>query len=392
MALGGFIATKFTWSGGRTGSIQENCEYVLQNMIDKLINLNQGWSLNAEHGEIGIFSNMCGNDFDKKTVVGSLLDHTTGAQLFLSYCASSSSSSSFNTDDFFPSQYQNQKIPGYVSGLTLVMGATPGQFTFEKNLQDTTNLSFTVTPSAETTVVFSSSSTTQVANATDSFAYENAVNTLYSYTWVVRQAVIFLVARSSTWSTTVIKCVVCGPLLGAQSYVGEPYTNLAVIKLSADINIGGGKGGERDAPPNEAINSESSNVFACTLEQAKTHKYIRGFFHRNTTDIKRVTSGDFTDGGYLYADAYSVSSEIQDTSILGRIVPIACGICSTNPAVYGVVPGDGFKGFLNTEILGYTTRGVYMKGQVFDDGKRIYLGGGVVMGWDPSNSVNIFEN
>jgi hypothetical protein len=55
---------------------------------------------------------------------------------------------------------------------------------------------------------------------------------------------------------------------------------------------------------------------------------------------------------------------------------------------YGIVPGNSFKGYLDTDFF----RTVYVGFQfdaLFDSGKFIYAGGGWAIGWDPSNSITI---
>lgn len=55
---------------------------------------------------------------------------------------------------------------------------------------------------------------------------------------------------------------------------------------------------------------------------------------------------------------------------------------------YGVVPGNCFKGYLDTDLV----RAVYCGfpyDTKFDGGNFIYAGGGIALGWDPSNSIGL---
>lgn len=55
---------------------------------------------------------------------------------------------------------------------------------------------------------------------------------------------------------------------------------------------------------------------------------------------------------------------------------------------YGVVPGNCFKGYLDTDLV----RAVYYGfpyDTKFDGGNFIYAGGGIALGWDPENTIGL---
>lgn len=65
---------------------------------------------------------------------------------------------------------------------------------------------------------------------------------------------------------------------------------------------------------------------------------------------------------------------------------ILIGVTTNDSQTYGVVPGNGYKGWLDTDFI----RGIYY-GLPYNTslvgGKFIHLGGGLAIGWDPSNTV-----
>ena len=88
---------------------------------------------------------------------------------------------------------------------------------------------------------------------------------------------------------------------------------------------------------------------------------------------------------------YYVSSGLRTQSVTsGKTAFCALLIShSTDDAGnYGVVPGNCFKGYLDTDFF----RNVYYGFQydtLFDGGNFIYAGGGIALGWDPSNTITL---
>jgi hypothetical protein len=75
----------------------------------------------------------------------------------------------------------------------------------------------------------------------------------------------------------------------------------------------------------------------------------------------------------------------------GRWVPLEAYLTSSDPSLYGIVSGDGFKGYLDTDFIRCVTRNTYSKGQTFGTNSEfIYLGGGIAIGWDSTNTVSLF--
>ncbi len=66
--------------------------------------------------------------------------------------------------------------------------------------------------------------------------------------------------------------------------------------------------------------------------------------------------------------------------------PILVAVTTDDAQTYGVVPGNGYKGYLDTDFL----RGIYFGfpyNALLENGNFLSLGGGLAIGWDPSNTV-----
>ena len=100
---------------------------------------------------------------------------------------------------------------------------------------------------------------------------------------------------------------------------------------------------------------------------------------------------------YLYRvavgfDANVVGNRVSPivTSPGGRWTPCYMLVQASDQNTYGIVQGDGFKAYIDTDLL----RGVnsyYTYGQLLGNNSEfIYLGGGFAIGWDASNTVPLF--
>ena len=63
---------------------------------------------------------------------------------------------------------------------------------------------------------------------------------------------------------------------------------------------------------------------------------------------------------------------------------------SANPSETGVVQGDGFKGYLSTDVIRCVRADKFSRGQLFDGGQFVYVGGGIAIPWDPSITESIY--
>ena len=79
-----------------------------------------------------------------------------------------------------------------------------------------------------------------------------------------------------------------------------------------------------------------------------------------------------------------LSSRLINTSTAGfaRWTPYAVGAVSTNLTQDGVVPGDGFKGYLDTDLFRASV--VHDVGRTYDNGNFIGVNS-MLLGWDPDN-------
>lgn len=83
------------------------------------------------------------------------------------------------------------------------------------------------------------------------------------------------------------------------------------------------------------------------------------------------------------------SSVIQTTEDKKTLwSPILCYSASTDPTTYGVVPGNGLKGYLDTDLFRVAPSAY---GSLYEEGKFICVreSAGILVGWDSSNTDSI---
>lgn len=85
---------------------------------------------------------------------------------------------------------------------------------------------------------------------------------------------------------------------------------------------------------------------------------------------------------------YDTSKYVTNSSITEHIrwVPYTVGIKSNDLSVYGVIPGDGLKGQLDTDLF----RCAWCeKNRLYDNKHFIGCENGLMLGWDPSNTESL---
>lgn len=90
---------------------------------------------------------------------------------------------------------------------------------------------------------------------------------------------------------------------------------------------------------------------------------------------------NYTDNVFLTGLTSLTSTRVANATITGfyRWVALCIGVATDDPTANYVVRGDGFKGYLDTDFIRYTSTGGRL-----DDG-NFYGIGNLAFGWDPSN-------
>ena len=109
-------------------------------------------------------------------------------------------------------------------------------------------------------------------------------------------------------------------------------------------------------------------------------------------------AGEWIHGTYSAASAYRLPLYAQDALSASACTPITRGkarwlaigmtSCSENINTTGyVVPGDGMKGWLDTDMIRAVCPTGLQTNYTLDNGNFIYVGNGLMMGWCPTNDT-----
>lgn len=219
-------------------------------------------------------------------------------------------------------------------------------------------------------------------NAVYPFSFsEETTELIGTYHLLSKGNVVIVIAKSSKFDAKIRRGFIVGEIFGTLAH-------------SADSGIGCRFG---------ALElSGGTNIFR---EYVSTGTWtgipLDSDFYVNTyTSAPRPQSMAFSraDGSHVYGEQIAImrDEEQLNTSICSysgstaRYVPFWMAEKSPNPSETGVITDDGFKGYLNTDIIRCVRSDKFSRGQLFDGGQFIYIGGGVVIAWDPSITESIY--
>lgn len=399
MSTGGYKLVKFSWAGGRSDSELDRTNFVLTGIVDSIINSGTGWTLDSDWGMT--------TTSDYKTLkaytygstvygvnIAKFLKSPTGNRVLIGYA---SQISYFHNDDLIePTVSYSQMVGLAPNGLYFSMINN----VIDNWIEDTT-YGIRIPNSALRITSFGNSNT--YANYTnDSFVYENKINTVYTYGILLKSGInqICIYERGSDWTIGLIKCFLVGDIIKLLAHNTDNYY-LCCINLSNNTRFEYNSQYERESYPPFTNTSTSNKGFGLINQETNYTNTYNNI--KNQCQIFDATgklyfgSKSLSEGNYTIIYAICNTNELSTYVCLpnitggGRWTPVEIFIYSSNPASMGVIEGDGFKGYLDTDIIRGVTIGQYSRGQLFgNDNDFIYVGGGIALGWDSNNTESIF--
>lgn len=371
MATGGYKCVQFQWTGGRTDTVLERVNYVLTGIVEAIVGSGTGWALDTSMGQTSSSwyheLTMSGS---YKAAVKFIVNNTNNTRLALSYASLNAvpTTTIENADRFKTntSSYCN------LNGLFASTCDTSVLF-------DISQAGKIFLPEQATRWMCCCTSASATANP-GSFVNENQY--VYTYNIIIKNAQIVFLFRSSNWNSGLYKGFIVGRIVGTLSHTEEDNErDLGCILLGYTT------GGEASGASASLINTEgsyfSSDNFNC--------------FSRGDTALDKFVVSYTNDGSTMVN--VSISNIVQLSTAVanpeagtgGRWCPLQVYVTSTDPSLYGIVSGDGFKGYLDTDLIRGVTVNTYSKGQTFGtNAEFIYLGGGIAIGWDSTNTISLF--
>ena len=225
------------------------------------------------------------------------------------------------------------------------------------------------------TRIYATTATT--SNAGQSFAYYVSYAYAYAYHFVSKGSTLAVFVECSKWAVGYRMGFVVGEIFGTLAHAADSC-RFGVLELAKP----GGREEWYSPDAQLSINQETS-LFSRPSYTATANPYMR----------MRCSKGNHIPKEncvYGHDDGQLDSSICSCQDGLTRYVPMWAAYSSDKPLENGIVPGDGFKGYISTDVIRMVRRNTFTRGQILDGGNFVYLGGGVCLGWDASITGSIF--
>jgi len=221
----------------------------------------------------------------------------------------------------------------------------------------------------------------------------------YSYGLLVDSYCVGLMANYTTDGSTphVYLSFVVGRVIGTLAHESDslPQSRYGILRFSGNVGFTTSNEYEMYFGYNSTLEtitrhgayfSQTVNTTSANANDIRT-KCSGALF---AADGTRRDGRNSTNTRYYPHTAFALSSNslMTNASILDAVrwVPFEIGVVSGDLDTNGVVPGDGFKGYLDTELF---RCGAITYNKLYDNGTFIGVNYGTMIGWDPSNTDSL---
>ena len=387
MSTGGYKCVKFSWQGGRSDTPVDRVKFILNGVCDAIIGANVGWQLDTLTPTSSDFLTMPSTSSGNPNLVKVLKleydSHVYRMGIGYNYDMLSTSYK-LKPEDVCPVKMSNNycEYSGCFYGCLYFCMIKDGTLTTDSTysyIWDGQGQFLKWMPFAM--------NGWGSGNSTWSAALNNSSGKTYTYYVILKNAQVAIAFKASDWGTH-LKCIIAGEIFKETGHTTDTNT-FGAIGLT-DLN---------QTDYSLAIAS-SSSTSKCILINA-----YQGYIKFTDTNTEPTGSQIISSNGTGYAnctgnltwkcrlgfDITVISNDVSTvtTSPGGRWTPCYMFLQAADHDTYGVVHGDGFKGYIDTDLL----RGVnpnYSYGQQLQGGDFVYLGGGFAIGWDADNEILLF--
>lgn len=401
---GGYICKKFEWDGGRTDARAERCAFVLKGCAQALLDTNTGWALDtAKNATLDDYIQASGDKlYESNSYVNSpcymlFFTSTSGAKLMLGYRYGYSRGTSTSYHGAISENDTVGKFQAYGLFASIIPPGSSSSFSTSSPFisGDASPIAFTATYAA-----FGSFASYNHY----SFAFDNASNVTFRYFFITNGTNLVVLNNSNKDSDNQNKYngFVCGRIFSTLFNPDDDTKKCGVFYLSR--YYGGSS-------------SSSSNLYESKIYTTSGHEGINletSYFGTNylssskfdvVNNYRAYQKADGTwENGMFSTNAgneFHGETIASNTSQLGENVStkrwVPCymyGLATPETiAEHEIVAGCGntLKGYIDPDLARIVNNNSrYARGTTFDNGNLIYLGGGLAVGWDASNTTSIF--
>lgn len=370
---------KYAKVSGTVYGLSDNAAYVartesmLASFAQALIDTGV-WSLDERFESVNAPHVIHSMSSKKYHYIALILRNAAGAKLLIGYsCESQGSANYFNF--VFPDRYSCTDMEGSTSYRHVLNGLMMSMIPADSE-ED-----FTLAEGGYNGVTIPDSATRLTSTGHDTNAYDSIANYTstselsYSYYFLTKGNVVIVLLKHSKDSTGSLGGFIVGEIFGSLAHgsdggCGCRYGVIELAKRSSE--------------------SEGATGGVCS----------DSWFTRTHTTTARMPSFSFkrADGTHVPGHKIAINADTNQlntafcscTSSTARYVPMWMAESSDTPVETGVIADDGFKGYVSTDILRVMRYDKFLRGQLFDGGQFVYIGGGIALAWDPSITESIF--
>ena len=382
MATGGYKAAEWVFTlktEDSAAGTEANVKLVLQNVCNLIIQCEPHWTHDAEYTatETDFIKIGSGTTIADQEYAHFLINTVTGSRLLV--CYTLGRTRQLNTSCLCGASAGSGY---YATGLCVSM--IPGGSAEKWDIsEDCTTASFIPNTA---TLIMGCGNMIASSGYTSLCRFYNSVTTYKNERYVViaKEDLIFIFLGKKA-TDTIYSSMCIGKIFGqlCNEDDNQYYSKYGAFVLSDNMTSGCAE----TSAPNES--------YGYLWLNSRNSERVSGQFP--VTYFKSVINGRplTYQSPHVIPEAYMtnfyVSSGLRTQSVTsGKTAFCALLIShSTDDAGnYGVVPGNCFKGYLDTDFF----RNVYCGFKydtLFDGGNFIYAGGGIALGWDPSNTITL---
>lgn len=395
-----YVGGSGSWTGGTdTTSQVARSQAVCKDFADFIIACGKGWALDTSR-------NATTSDFVSVPIKGYrygvqsfsapglfFINTVSGCKLFLCVAGFSSTYGINLSNAYLLNEYTTTNQI-YQNGIMFSMIPGGSSSVFGTTFDDT------FLPTDATPIAGSTWSTNPPYTVGINYISYNNAGKNYSYGILVDAYCVGLMANYTSDGSvpSLYLSFVVGRVIGTLAHESDtlPQSRFGILRFSGNLG---------DTASN-ASSREMYYAYSQSLESVERHGsyFTQGInvSSDSTTNVRRNVGALFAADGtrrdgrnstntrYYPHTAFALSSNslITNASILNAVrwVPFEIGVVSEDLNTNGVVPGDGFKGYLDTELF---RCGVVTYNQLYNNGTFIGLNYGTMIGWDPTNTDSL---
>lgn len=381
--------------GSTTALQRTRCEAVLKALADALLAMNIGWQLDSSRGDSDTTSDFANVParVGSNTFPGLFFKNTvSGCKLFMAYFLDPSDYNSIK-DFGRTSEPYCVDLFGYAGGYMagVVASIIPEGSTNEFGM--TFDTSFI--PSDATRIMGTAYYYQSISNI--GAAYNPTSGYIYSWGIYANERTVAFSAANGSGSAPDLGVPVyaTGRLFGTLAHSSDTALNAKYASIAFRVGNTTNLEGTQN-PTKRSV----SKIFGLSETV-----YFPGFDPTANTQLYELTGAvvSKSDGSWANpdnADDINVPFFVSEFAQLGgyvfnstgngksRWIPLCVTVAAANLTTYGIVPGDGFKGYLDTDLF-RCAKGTY--GQMFDNGNFICPQNdlNLLIGWDSTNTDSI---